>query len=164
MVVSQNDFRDEELFDTKKVLEDFGLEVKVAAPKKNMATGKLGGIIEPDLSIDEISELFFDALVLIGGPGAFNFIEDKDLHDLIKKFVQEKKTVGAICIAPAILAKAGVLTKKKATVHSSGINYLEQEKVNYTDQDVVEDENIVTANGPAASSIFGQTIIKNLKI
>ena len=43
MVIAQQDFRDEELFEPKEVFEGAGASVFVAAPRKETATGMLGG-------------------------------------------------------------------------------------------------------------------------
>ena len=70
--------------------------------------------------------------------------------------------MAAICIAPAILAKAGILFGKKATVHPSGIDYLREANAICTEADVERDGNIITANGPVAASLFGQAIVDQL--
>lgn len=162
MLISQKDFRDEELFDTKSVLEQNNIDVRVAAPSNELATGKLGAIIQPNLSFSEIEPARFNAIILIGGPGAYDLIDNASVHELILKFHQSKKILAAICIAPAILARAGLLRDKKATIHPSGQNYLEEAGAIYTEADIERDGNIITANGPAVASMFGQAIVDQL--
>jgi len=162
MLIAQKDFRDEELFDTKSVLEQNNIDVRVAAPALLVAIGKLGAKIEPDLSFAEIEPARFNAIVLVGGPGAYDLIDNANVYELILKFHQAGKTVAAICIAPAILAKAGILFGKKATVHQSGVDYLREANALYTEADVERDGNIITANGPVAASLFGQAIVDQL--
>ena len=82
--------------------------------------------------------------------------------------MEKQKILAAICIAPAILAKAGVLEGKNATVWSSvldkgPIKILEENGANYVEKDVVVDGNIITANGPQAASEFGRKIVEILK-
>ncbi|PIR71487.1 MAG: hypothetical protein COU43_02395, partial [Candidatus Nealsonbacteria bacterium CG10_big_fil_rev_8_21_14_0_10_37_25] len=78
------------------------------------------------------------------------------------------KVLASICISPVILAKAGVLKGKKATVWSSPmdkvpVRILEENEAIYQDKSVVADGKIVTANGPAAAEKFAKAIITALK-
>ena len=163
MIIAQKDFRDEELFDTKEVFENSGLYVDVAASEEKTASGMLGGSIEPDIKISEIEVSKYDAIVFIGGPGAYDFIDDNSIHELANNFYGQRKLVAAICIAPAILARAGLLKNIKATIHDSGVEYLQNAEAIYTGNDVEVGENIITANGPAVASLFGHQIVKYLK-
>lgn len=162
MIIAQKDFRDEEYLDTKAALEHNGIEVRVAAPEDREAVGKFGERVMPGLSIADIKTEYFSACILIGGPGAFGLIGDSRLNALIQKFCNEGKVVAAICIAPAILAEAGLLKGKRATIHESGINYLEKADAICVDNDLVVEGNIITANGPAVASRFGQEIANQL--
>jgi len=78
------------------------------------------------------------------------------------------KVLAAICIAPGILAAAGVLNNKKVTVWSSAmdksfIRILEKSGAKYLDKSVVSDGKIITASGPDAAQEFAQAIIDRLK-
>jgi len=70
--------------------------------------------------------------------------------------------VGAICIAPGILARAGILKDKKATVFPSEIETLKREGAHYSALPVVIDGKIVTADGPEAAEGFGKALVKTL--
>jgi len=66
-------------------------------------------------------------------------------------------------LAPAILARAGVLENKKATVWSDPLNketieILKEGQVEYINEPVVVDGHIVTANGPIATEDFSKRI------
>lgn len=164
MIIAQKDFRDEELFDTKAALEQRGVEVKVATAEDKTAYGVLGGQISPDLTYSEIQSEKFEAIVLVGGPGAYDLIENQELRVLVNNFIEQNKVAAAICVAPAILARADVLNGRKATIHVSGVDYFQGTGVNYVEQDVVIDDWLITANGPAAASRFGQEIATKLKV
>jgi protease I len=163
MIIAQKDFRDEELFDTKDALVQQNIGIDVAAPSTGTAFGKLGGTIEPDLSFDEVELERYDGIVFVGGPGAYDLIDDTSLHALANNFYNDDKVVAAICIAPAILARADLLGGKSATIHSSGENYLKEAEADYTEEDIEQDGKLITANGPAVASLFGQTIAKELR-
>lgn len=168
LIIAQVGFQDFEYQDTRKALEYAGIEIIVASLSKNKAVGKFGQEVDVDLSLDQIQAQDFDALVFIGGPGARDYIDNSIAHDLAWAAVNNNKVLGAICIAPTVLAKAGVLQGKKATVWSdkldkSSIEILENQGAEYIDQAVVVDGNLVTANGPSAAQKFGQAIVKLIK-
>lgn len=162
MFIAQKNFRDEELFDPKAVLEQAAIEVKIAAMSLALATGKFGSAVAPDFKLDEIESRFFDGLIFVGGPGAQELIKNSSVHNLARQFYHSGKLVAAICCGSAILAQAGILENKKATIAPSFENYLIENKAIFTDTDVEVDGNIITASGPAAASRFGQEIVSYL--
>ena len=81
---------------------------------------------------------------------------------IAQQAVEQNKILGAICIAPSILANAGVLKNKKATVYPSESSNLKTKGAIYTTEDVTRDGNIITANGPAAAQDFAETITQAL--
>ncbi len=167
LIIAGQGFQDFEYSETRKALTQAGIETIIASSIKSEARGKSGEKVKVDKIIEEINPEDFDALILIGGPGALEYVDNPVIHQLIRQIVEQKKLLGAICIAPEILAEAGVLKGKKATVWSSSIDrspikFLTENGAEYLDQDVVIDGNIITANGPSAASIFGQKIVEFL--
>lgn len=164
LIIAFKNFRDEEYFIPKEIFEKNGAEIKTVSLKKGIAIGSQGGEAKVDLKIDELNISDFDAIVFIGGQGAAENINNGEFHQVAKKAIKENKILGAICIAPAILAKAGVLKDRKATVWTSfldksAVKILEENGVVYEDSAVVTDGKIITANGPGASKEFGEKII-----
>lgn len=167
IVVAEKDFRDEEYFVTKEIIEKAGFNVKTASNKIGRAVGADGGDAKIDFLISAINPINFESIIFIGGPGCLLYLDNETSYQLIKETVRQNKLLCAICISPVILAKAGVLVGKKATVWSSPLNkepieILKNNGAIYLEQDVVVDGKIVTANGPDASKKFGETIIRLL--
>ncbi len=162
MIIPHEGFRDEELLQTKEVLEKNGIEVKVASTKLGVALGKLGAKIIPDMLFSDISVNDFDAIVFVGGPGSVQYWDDQKAHKLLKKADSSGKVVAGICSAAVTLAKAGILKGKRATVFAGDSQELINEGVNYTAKAVERDGNIITANGPQAARSFGEEIVKAL--
>ncbi|MBI4150286.1 DJ-1/PfpI family protein [Candidatus Woesearchaeota archaeon] len=164
-IIAQKGFRDEELFEPKEVLEDAGIECKVASISTNAAQGKLGAMVMPDLAVKDAKLDDYDVIIVVGGPGAPELAKHKEVLDLLKAAKQKGKNLASICIAPIVLAKAGVLTGKKATVWESPetIKMLEEGKAIFTRKDVVVEDKLVTANGPAAAREFGKKVVEMLK-
>ena len=168
MLIAFKDFQDQEYFNTKEVLESGGAVITTLSASLGQAVGKYGGEVKIEKKLEELDVKDFDAVVFIGGSGAFNYIDNSKCHQIAREAAKQDKVLGAICIAPAILAKAGVLREKKATVWTSSLDrsaekILKENGADYQDDDVVVDGKIVTANGPAAAKKFGQAIATLLK-
>jgi len=167
MIVAFREFRDEEYFIPKKMLESAGFQIVTVSDSLGTAIGKLGGDTEADLLLKDLKVDDYDAVLFIGGPGSSKYIDNETCHQIAREAVEKNKLLGAICIAPAILAKAGVLQGKKATVWSSvmdkfAVKILEQGRANYQESSVVIDGKIITASGPLAAKSFGQAVISAL--
>lgn len=167
LIIAFQDFQDIEYGETRKALEQAGVKTVVASSKLGKAQGKLGGKISVDIVLDQVNVDEYDAIIFIGGPGAVNYIKNEVALKIAKEAKRLNKLIGAICIAPAILARAGVLSYKKATIWTSRedkspIKFLEEGKANFIDQAVVVDGKIVTASGPHAAQQFGETIAELL--
>ncbi len=73
--------------------------------------------------------------------------------------------VGAICVAPKILANAWLLGSREATVFpdSESIAYIESKGATYSEEQVVRGGRIVTASGPEASEAFAAAVVAAVK-
>ncbi|MFH1664228.1 MAG: DJ-1/PfpI family protein [archaeon] len=161
-VIAKNGFRDEELFHTKEELEKEKIETVIASTEKGLCQGKLGGTIEAELSIEEISVEEFDAIIFVGGSGAKEYFEDEIALNLAREFNKKTKLVAAICIAPSILANAGLLEGKTVTAFASEKENLTEQGAFFSGEPVEVSGNIVTANGPKAARDFGKKIAELL--
>lgn len=105
---------------------------------------------------------FSDAemLILPGGPGTPGLGKHKGLCQLLKEFAAAGKPVAAICAAPSVLGKLGILDGRKATVYPGCGDGLKN--IEFTGRFVERDGNIITAIGPAASAAFAAEIIEML--
>lgn len=167
MIIAFKDFRDEEYFVPKGILEAAGAEAKTASSQKGTAIGADGGEVEVNLLVSEINPADFDAVIFIGGPGTLKYLENEDSYKVVRETVSQEKVLAAICIAPVILAKAGVLEGKKATVWSSSLDksavkILEENGAIFQDELVVVDGKLITGNGPTAAKEFGETLVEIL--
>ncbi len=159
MVVAPERFRDEELFVTREVLERAGHSTVVASTRAGQCPGSRGGGVE---AVDLADVARFDALVLVGGGGTRLLFDDARVHEMVHSAVRDERVVAAICLAPVILARAGVLVGKRATVAGTFAAELEQCGATYTGPGVTVDGLVVTANAPKASRAFGEAIAQLL--
>ena len=120
MVIAQENFQDKELIKPKAVFEGAGASVFVAAPRKETAKGMLGGEVQPDFAISDVNASEFDAVVVVGGSGSPKYLwDDTQLRNLVRDAYEDGKVVAAICLSPVVLARAGILKGKEATVFPS---------------------------------------------
>src|SRR5438105_5414610 len=116
-VVAPKEFRDEELFEPRAALEARGARIVVASTGRERAAGMLGGHVDPALAIDEARARDYDAVVVVGGMGSpAHLWTHAGLLALVREAYAQGKVVAAICLSGAVLAGAGVLEGRRATV------------------------------------------------
>ncbi len=168
IIIAFREFRDEEYFIPRQILAAAGAQITTVSVSLGIAIGKLGGEVKIDLTLDELKVGYYNAVLFIGGPGAVKYIDDSQARQIARETADSSIVLGAICIAPAILAKAGVLSYKEATVWSSimdksAVKILKEEGAKYQSKPVVVDGKIITADGPQSARKFAEAIIEVLQ-
>lgn len=170
MIIAPENFRDEEFLVPKEYFEKNNFSVAVASTKKGRCRGMLGAVAEANLSLDEVNVSDYDAVVFVGGAGTPLVRKEGRAVEIAKEAFAKGKIVAAICWAPTILAKAGLLKGKKATLWvgpdsefgMSTSEYLKKQGAEVLKQPVVVDGKIITAEGPHAARKFAEEIVKSL--
>jgi len=168
VLIAFRNFRDEEYFVPKEILESGGVKVVTVSTQEGIAIGADGGDVKIDLTLDKLNIEDYAAIIFIGGPGALDYLDNEDSYRIVRETIKQNKILAAICIAPTILARSGALEGKKATVWASpldksSIKTLRENRVEFIEKAVVQDGSIITANGPAAAKEFGEKIIDTIK-
>lgn len=161
LIIAQKGFQDVELKGTRDSLKEAGFEIVLASPAGGQCIGKFGGEEQAALSLRDVAVADYDRIAYIGGPGAAALASDPEALRIANETVRLEKPLGAICIAPTILAKAHVLDGRKATVWNNDgeqSKLLEQYGATYTGDTVTVDGMIVTGNGPEAAVEFGKAL------
>src|SRR5438874_6288160 len=118
IVIPHTQFRDEEFFGPKKILEDEGAKVVVASTTARMCRGLNGGTAQSDIAIADAKADEYAAIVLCGGASVPEFFwNDKKLQELVAAMAAAGKVVAAICLSTIVLAKAKLLAGLEATVY-----------------------------------------------
>lgn len=122
--------------------------------------GAHGVMIKADFCIDEIHIDNLDMIILPGGGGYRNLEKCDLLMKKVKKFNEKGKYLGAICAAPTILGRLGVLADKKATCFPG----MEADlfDAQYTGNEAEWDGNIITGRSAGAATAFALRIIEAL--
>ena len=162
MIVAPERFRDEELFDTQAELMQAGHRTSVASTRTGLCPGARGGQVVAELALDQVHCSDYAAVVFVGGGGSKLLFHQADAWRIAREMAQDGKIVAAICLAPVILANAGVLNGRQATVAGTEAATIAAQGAHYTGPGVTVDENIVTANGPKSSRQFGRSIAQLL--
>ena len=84
-LIAKQDFRDEELFEPKQILEEAGIQTTITSTETGTAVGKLGGTAQIDLPIQEVNHEDYDILIIVGGPGAPALADHPKVINLVKK-------------------------------------------------------------------------------
>ncbi len=163
MIIPPERFRDEELFITKAELEAEGHSIIIASTKIGMIQGSRGGSVKSKIVIDDVNIEDFAAVVFVGGGGSKLLFNNQMAMKIAKKMNEQNKIVSAICLAPVILANAGILKNKNATVAGTEAKTIESKGARYTGPGVTVDGNIVTGNAPKASKLFAKKINELLR-
>ncbi|MBN1288380.1 MAG: DJ-1/PfpI family protein [Actinobacteria bacterium] len=161
-ILAPGNFRDEEFEIPFNLLMEAGAEVTVASLTTHKATGMFGTEVIPDATIYEVHPAGFDAVVFVGGSGASVFFEDLTAQMIAREAMNQRKIVGAICIAPAILANAGILANRRVTTSESVKPIVERGGGQCTGNEIQRDGNLLTGSGPAAASQFAEELISML--
>lgn len=159
MVIAPGNFRDEELKIPKEAFEDAGFEVEIASTVTEPVTGMMGIVVSPDLLLEDVRTNEYKAVVFVGGLGMNKLFDDKQAHRVAKEAVDLERVLGAICIAPVILVRAGVVKNKAISVHESMADVCKNKGANVSAAEVTVNGYMVTGNGPEASDRFVEEIL-----
>jgi 4-methyl-5(b-hydroxyethyl)-thiazole monophosphate biosynthesis len=144
------------------VLRRAGVEVTTVCLAEDLkVVGDHGIEITADKNINAVQADDLDGIILPGGmPGAANLRDDERVIELVKNLNKANKLVAAICAAPIVLEKAGVIKDKLVTSYPG----FEKEvtSCNYQQDRVVIDENIITARGPGVALEFAIKLVEYL--
>lgn len=161
IIIAQNGYQDHEYAGTRSGLEGGDYEITVGSSAIGSCTGSMGGSEEATIALSDVNVDQFDLIAFVGGPGAAAYASDPEALRIANEAVRSDIKLGAICIAPTILAKAHVLEGRRATVWNGDGqqgDVLTQYGAEYTEEAVTIDGNIVTGNGPDAAEEFGRAL------
>jgi protease I len=124
---------------------------------------KQGTPVLVDQVIKNVSADDFDALLIPGGYSPDKLRADDDAVRFVKEFVDSGKPVFAICHAPQLLITAEVLKGRKITGWRSIIQDIKNAGAEFIDQEVVEDDNLISSRSPADLPAFIRASLHRLQ-
>lgn len=134
--------------------------VTVSIKEELMVKGSHGIKFFADNNIDEIDFDSGDCIFLPGGAdGTENLANCSELTEQIKKYNEQGKWLTAICAAPSIYGRLGLLKDKKATSYPT---FADQMNCGSYGGSVVTDDNFITAKGLGVALELGLEMIRQL--
>jgi len=151
-------FEEGEALTIVDILRRANIECHTVSTAGEKVSGCHDIVVKADSIIsDDVKE--YDMVVLPGGlPGATNLRDDDRVIKLLKEMNQAGKFVCAMCAAPIVLGKAGVLEGKNFTAY---VGYDEKIETtgSFKEDSVVVDGNLVTSRGPATAYAFAYKLV-----
>jgi 4-methyl-5(b-hydroxyethyl)-thiazole monophosphate biosynthesis len=154
-------FEEIEALTVVDLLRRAGIEIStVSITGKKNVTGSHQITVDADVLIENLNFDTVDMLILPGGmPGTTNLGQCKTLTDKIKEFDEKEKMLCAICAAPTVYGKLGLLEGKKACCFPGREGDLIGADVQTTS--VTKDGHFITSRGMGTAIDFGLAIIEH---
>lgn len=144
------------------VLRRAGVEVCVAGLKPGAVRGAHGITLATDQALAEVDPATLRMLVLPGGmPGAKHLAQDERVLALVRALAASGRTVAAICAAPTVLARAGILEGRQVTAYPSFRGELAGAEV-LAGPPVVRSGQVVTSQGVGTALEFALELVREL--
>jgi protease I len=158
-------FKEVELTEPRKALDQAGADTRVVSPKGDEVHGwnltDWGHRLPVDLKLEEARPQDFDALLLPGGvinPDQLRIIPAAVAF--VKAFFDADKPVAAICHGPWTIIEADKARGRRMTSWPSARTDLINAGADVADQEVVIDGNLVTSRKPDDIPAFNREMIK----
>ncbi len=159
-------FEETEALAPLDILRRAGLEVRTVGIGGDLITGAHGITVKADISLAEAAQMLhsrhdLEMVILPGGmPGTKNLDASSTVHDFITKAAETGAYLSAICAAPMILGKRGLLDGKRATCFPGFEEYLSKSEIGGR---VAVDGRFITSCGMGAALEFGLALVEALK-
>lgn len=137
-------------------------DVVVIGPKVNTYTGKHGLEVRADQSIVGVKAEEFNGLIIPGGYSPDHMRRTPEMVEFVKEMNSGNKWIAAICHGPWMLASAKIIKDKNLTSFFSIKDDLENAGAIWSDQEVMQDGNIITSRSPHDLPAFCRAIIHSL--
>ena len=154
-------FEEVEAIATLDVIRRANIDIISVGVGSKLVTGAHNITIQCDATESEVLLSKVEGIILPGGmPGTTNLFENEEVIKSLDYCVSNKKLVAAICAAPMILGKKGILKGKNATCFPGFEDELKGAVI--SEKYVVTDGNVITARGMGSAIHFGLAIVERL--
>lgn len=161
LVVMARGFEEIELTAPVDILRRLGVEVTVAGVGGIKIRGAHGIEMQADVVLQaSLTASDFDAVMLPGGSAAWDLCTNETVLRILREMRTANKLLAAICAAPMVLAKAGVLLpEQKVTCYPMAeVQAAVAATATLTENPVDVSKNLITGRGPAVALEFGYAI------
>jgi protease I len=156
-----------ELTSPWQAVKDAGGEPTLVAPGSGRLQGykgtDKGDTFNVDITLAEANASDFDALVLPGGVvNADHLRVDKAAQNFARSFFEQHKPVASICHGPWLLIDAGVIRGRNVTSYHTLQTDLKNAGANWSDEEVVVDQGLVTSRHPGDLDAFNGKLVEEI--
>jgi len=147
------------------ILRRADVEVCMASLDGAAVIGRSGIAIQPDAALGDVMNDAWDMVVLPGGlPNAHLLRDDAHVKAVVQRLRDERKSIAAICAAPTALAAYGMTADMRVTSYPACRSEMEalQPSSVYVDDDVVEDDFLLTSRGAGTAVVFALRLVARL--
>lgn len=163
VIITAQNFQDEEFVYPYYRLKEEGVEVDVATPAMENVTGKYGVPSRPNKHFKKLLVQDYDLVVIPGGfeaPDRLRIIPE--VLEFVRRMDRDDKVVAAICHGPWVCVSAGIVKNRRMTGYIAIRDDLVNAGAIYVDEDVVVDGNLVTSPHYRNNGDFMGAVIKCL--
>lgn len=154
-------FETVEALATVDVIRRAGLQITTVGVTGKVVTTAQGIPITADITEDEFQYDDVECVIFPGGmPGVTNLEKSAVVNAVLEEASQDGTIIAAICAAPSILGKKGLLRGKNATCYPGFEGALDGATL--SKEYVVKDGDYITGRGAGVSIDFGLEIVKEL--
>ncbi len=163
-IICADGYEDLEMHYPRIRLWEAGHEVDVIGLTENLITGKNGYPYVPNLAIDEAKSEDYDGVIIPGGVQSPDYLRrDPKVLKFVAHFQAQNKMIAAICHGGWVLISAKVVKGKRATSYFAIKDDMINAGVDYIDEPVVVDGNLITSRMPADLPAFMKAILQYLE-
>lgn len=157
-------FEEAEALVPADVLRRAGVDVSLTGLFGSTVSGSHGITVTADLTVDQVSLSGGDMIVIPGGPGAFRAEESEAAMALIRQAASDAAMwVAAICAAPTLLARMGLMAGRQAVCYPGMEDLLtEGGATPRMDCSVVRDGRFITGRAPGSAFDFALVLAEVL--
>ena len=154
VILAADLYEDQELWYPYYRLQEAGADVTLVGPEATTYTSKHGYPVTAERTPDEVKAADFDGVIVPGGYAPDKLRRYDGILNLVREINDQDKLVGAICHAGWVLISAGIVGGKEATCYHAIVDDMKNAGVQYRDEPVVVDGNLVTSRSPADLPYF----------
>lgn len=164
IILAEKNFNEKEFLSLKYQFGKKKISFFIASDATGLCTGNHGMKVKADINLVNIHPANFDGLAIPGGNGILHYSGNSKIAEVITQFNKSSKLIGAICAAPVLLAKAGILSGREATCHPEYKDILKSAGTILSQLDLVQDKNIITASTEESSTAFAELFTNSILV
>lgn len=161
LFLAENNFSDIEYIKIKNRLTNEKIPFSILSISNNYCKSDKNRTLAPDLKLYNFKPFNFDALILVGGSGILNYLENDLLKKIVITFKEQNKYIAAICSAPILLDNFNILRNSEITCYPENKHFLKNNT--FTIKTITIHDKIICAQSYNEAIEMVNLLIKKLR-